>query len=167
MKPNFARLVMGSLLLLQLQTIQASEFEKQGSSLAKALGTKKVFQKSVTVDGKKETVYYAKGEDGKATKMAVVQKGLYKPDCTHTWVIGMTADAKVDQIRVVEMKCPHAFPTNKAFFLDQYKGKGSADIAKLKDGITTVAKATATSNLTTDAVVSSIKDAVEFNKVAN
>jgi len=162
--------MLGSLLLLQMQTVQASEFESLKTALSKALGTEKAFQKKVTVEGKTETVYYAKGEDGKATKLAIVQKGLYKPDCTHTWVVGLdAASSTIDQVRVVEMKCPHAFPTNKAFFLDQYKGKGPADVAALKDKKNTniVAKATYTAYLTTDAVVSSINDAVEFKKAAN
>ena len=161
MNRNLSKLLTGSLLLLQLQAVQATEFESLKTALTKALGTSKAFQQKVG----KDTVYYSKGADGSPKNLAVVKKALYKPDCTHTWVIGLsTADQTVQQIRVVEMKCPHAFPTNKAFFLDQYKGKGPGDVAKLKDSVTTVAKATATSNFTTDAVVEAINDAASFAK---
>ncbi len=164
MRRNTAKLLTGSLLLLQITAAQSSEFMPLKTALSKALGTTKAFQKKIGTDN----VYYAKDSAGKPTKLAIVQKGLYKPDCTHTWVIGMNAnDSTVDQVLVVEMKCPHAFPTNKAFYLDQYKGKGPADVANLKSQVTTVAKATATSNLTTDAVVTAINDAVAFHKEVN
>ena len=51
------------------------------------------------------------------------------------------------------MGCPkYAFPTKSATFLDQYKGKGPADVATLDADIQVVAKATGTSQLTTQAV---------------
>jgi hypothetical protein len=122
----------------------------------KALGTAKAFQMKVSLKGKATTVYYAKNADGKPSRFAVIQKGLYEPNCTHTWVVGLNAKAEVDQIRVIEMSCSHAFPTNEPAFLDQYKGKGPAEAASLKGKIHTIAKATGSSDLTTDAVVTSI-----------
>jgi hypothetical protein len=165
MNKAISRLLVGSLLLIYMESAPATEFEKMGSAIANALGTKKAFQRKLDVAGKETTVFFNKSDSGQPTKLAVVQKAVYEPDCTHTWVIGMNAASRtVDQIRVVEMKCPHAFPTNKANFLDQYKGKGPADMKKLKGEVSTIAKATATSNLTTDAVLRSIAAASLFMK---
>lgn len=108
----------------------------------------------------KTILLHSKDASGHASRFAVVQKGLYEPNCTHTWVIGLdAASSSVDKIEVVEMACPHAFPTKQASFLDQYKGKGPADVASLKGDIHTIAKATWSCNLTTTAVVTSINAA--------
>ena len=152
-----------SLLLVYLQTALGVEFEKLGSAIAKALGTKKAFKKSVSVSGENTTVFYSKGGNGKANKFAVVRKGIYPPNCTHTWVVGVDAkSSKVEQVRVVEMSCPHAFPTNKPNFLAQYKGKGPQDLKTLKGDVNTIAKATGSSDLTSDAVKASIEAAMKL-----
>ena len=144
-------------LVAQLETANAVEYEKLGTAVQKALGTGKAFKTTTTVFGKKTDVFYAKGPSGKATKFAVVQKRTYEPNCSHTWVIGLdAATANIEQIRVVEFGCPHAEPTKQASFLDQFKGKGPADAGTLKSDIHTIAKATGSSELTTDAAVSSI-----------
>ena len=62
----------------------------------------------------------------------------------------------ITQVRPIEMACNHAFPTKAAGYLDQYKGKGPADAAKLSADIATIAKATGSCNLATDAVKRSI-----------
>lgn len=160
MNAKISRMLMGTLLLVQLSAY-AGEFEKMGTAVERALGTKKAKKKSMKIDGKDAVVFYTEG----AQKIAVVQKGIYEPDCSHTWVVGIDGKSlKVDQIRVVEMSCPHAFPTNKASFLDQYKGRGPASVKTLKDEITTIAKATGSSNLTTEAVVISLKAANALKK---
>ena len=95
--------------------------------------------------------------------MAFIQKGIYEPNCTHTWAIGIDPKTgKVTQVRVIEMSCPHAFPTKADSFLDQFKGKGPADAATLDSSIATIAKATGSCKLATDAVKRSI---VDFNQV--
>lgn len=129
----------------------AIQFESKGKSIAKILGTKKAKVKKVNVDSnnQKVPVYFQKG---KIKNYAVIQKRIYKPNCSHTWVIGLNTDAKITDVRVVEMSCPHAFPTNKAAFLNQFKGKGPADLKRLDKQIHAIAKATGTSELTTDAV---------------
>lgn len=147
-------------ILSAVDICQATEFEKLGDSIAKALGTTKAFKTQAQVGKEAVSVFYAKDAAGKASKFAVIQKGLYEPNCTHTWVIAVNAaTSKVEDIRVVEMACPHAFPTRQSSYLEQYKGKGPADSATLKDQIHTVAKATGSCNLTTDAVVVAIKSA--------
>lgn len=156
---RYYKITLLCLLVFQLSTARGQEFEKKGSAISKALGgTKQAYPKKVKVDGADITAYVnADPKKGKPSKIAVVQEALYAPDCTHTWVIGLDGSAKVEQIRVVEMKCHHAFPTNKPSFLDQFKGKGPAEVDSLKDSVTTIAKATGTCNLTTDAVIKSIK----------
>ncbi len=159
MKPQKS-LALATALILWSRIEQASavEFEPMKSALVSLLGSPKVMKKSVD-DGKghKSDVFYLKGARG-ASKVAVIERGLYEPDCTHTWAIGLDATSgKVTQIRTIEMKCQHAFPCKASSFLDQYTGKGPADIAKLSGQINTIAKATATANLTTDAVKRSIK----------
>lgn len=147
------------LFLLTLEHAMAVEFEPKGKAVAAVLGTKKAKSKKVTVDGKEITAFYP--AEGKG-KIAFVQEGLYPPNCTHTWVVGIdAAKGTVTEIRTVEMECPHAFPTKEASFLGQFEGKGYADLAKL-DGVHTVAKATGSSKLAIDAVKRSIKGAKGF-----
>lgn len=147
-----SRFILILMLLLHLDS-HGVQFEKLGTAIARTLGTKKAYKTSVDVGGEKTTVYYAKDGSGSASKYAVIQKGIYEPNCTHTWVIGVTpGSATVEQVRVVEMSCPHAFPTNKASFLDQYKGKSLKDVKGLKGKVHTIAKATGSSDLTTKAV---------------
>jgi len=153
------RLTTIGLLLFYLES-WAVEFEKLGTAISKVLGTTKAFQTNAKIKDKELPVFYVKNDSGQVTRLAVVAKGIYDPNCSHTWVIALDAEkAKVRQIRVVEMSCPHAFPTNSASFLAQYKGKGPADIKKLKEQVHTIAKATGSSHLTTDAVISSIQAA--------
>jgi hypothetical protein len=64
---------------------------------------------------------------------------------------------KIQQIRVVEMSCPHAHPARAHSFLDQFTGKGPADLKKLDQSISTIAKATGSCELTIDAVKTSIQ----------
>jgi hypothetical protein len=153
---NSNRFVIIGALTLVLEGAWAQEFEKLGTALAKALNSKTVFQ---TTQGPK--AYYTKDATGKAMRVAFIQKRVYQPNCTHTWVISLDAEKTfIKDIRVVEMSCPHAFPAREASFLGQFKGKGVADIKTLKDNVHTIAKATGSSELTADAVVESIKAAV-------
>lgn len=146
-----------ALILLHLEQSMAVEFEKLGSAVAAGLKTTKAFKANTNVKGEDTTVFYSKDGAGKANRYAVVQKGIYKPNCTHTWVIALNTAAKVEDIRVVEMSCTHAHPTKNASFLSQFKGKGPAAVRELASSITVVAKATGTSELTRDAVVKSIQ----------
>lgn len=133
----------------QIELAGAVDFEPMNKALVNLLGTTKVVKKTV---GKSEA-YYVKGAKGIPSKIAFIERGVYEPNCTHTWAIGLDPKSgAVTEIRVIEMSCPHAFPTRAASFLDQYKGKGPADAAKLSADIKTIAKATGSSNLTTDAV---------------
>ena len=135
----------------------ATEFEPLGKAVAASLGTSKAFKKSFAFERKPLDVFYAKNAAGKASKYAFVQKGIYEPNCTHTWIVGVDATSgKVDGVRVVEMSCPHAYPTKTESFLGQFKGKSFADAAKLKDDITPIAKATGSSNLAIEAVRKSL-----------
>ena len=155
MKTPLSRFIVITALIFQLEAANAVEFEKLGSAIANALGTKKVSKTKATVDGESMDVYYAKDPSGKASKLAIIRKDIFQPNCTHTWVIGLdAATASIEQIRVVEMSCPHAHPAKAACFLDQYKGKGPADMKSLKGDIHTIAKATATCDFTTKAVIS-------------
>ncbi len=135
----------------------ATEFEPLGSAVAASLGTKKAFKKSFAFEGKPLDVFYAKDGAGKASKYAFVQKRIYAPNCTHTWIVGVDASTgKVSGIRVVEMSCPHAYPTKTESFLGQFTGKSFADAGKLKSDITPIAKATGSANLCIDAVRASL-----------
>ncbi len=141
-------------LLLLIEQAQAVQFEPKGKAIADILGTKQAFTKKVGSD----TVFYAKGANGKATKFAFVQEGLYKPNCTHTWVVGIDAPTgTVTDIKTVEMSCPHAFPTKEDSFVGQFRGKAIADADKLDKDISVVAKATGSSKLMIDAVKKSLK----------
>ena len=151
-----------TLMLVWLLNIgHAAEFAKLGDAIAAALGTTKAFQKKLG----SETLYFSKDPNGQPQTYAVIERGVYEPNCTHTWVIGLKAkDRTVSSIRVVEMSCPHAFPTKSASFLDQFQGKGPKDLAELSSSIVTIAKATGSSNLTTDAVVRSIEKVGKLNQ---
>ena len=147
-------------LLSQAREALAVEFEQLGKAVAGVLGTTKAFKKTIPSGKGKVDVFYDKGADGKATKFAFIEKGIYEPNCTHTWVIGVDAKTnKVGEIRVVEFSCQHAYPTRAGSYLDQYKGKGPADVKKLDSDVMVIAKATGSSKLTTDAVKRSIVNA--------
>ena len=139
---------------------KATEFESLKTALETTLGKgAKIVKKKLPLDGKDYDVYYTKDKDGKALKLASVQTALYMPDCTHTWVIGMVVKNKeieVEQVRVLEMKCKHAFPAKEKDFLSQYEGKKVSDLKTLDKKINTVATATYTALYTTDAVKRSL-----------
>lgn len=137
------------------------EFEPVNQAIAKALGSRKAIKKTVSRNlaskNMKHEYYVTKDKSGKMESMAFIQSGIYEPNCTHTWVVALNAKTKkIKDIRVVEMSCPHAFPTKSSSFLDQYKGKGPADLKQLRESVNIVAKATGSSHLTSDAVHRSI-----------
>lgn len=163
MKISPQRSLVIALLLIRLEGAYGVEFEPLGNSVAKALKTDKVFPvkekgRRLAVGGVPE---FFKDDHGKnSKKIALIERGLYPPNCTHTWVISLDSKKlKVDQIRVVEMSCPHAFPTKEGNFLDQFKGRGPAEATKLSKLVTVVAKATGSSELTVKAVQSAIRRA--------
>ena len=138
-----------AMVLMHLEQAIAVEIEPQGKALAAVLGCTKVSAKTVG-DTK---FFYTKGANGKPERVAVIEKGIYQPSCTHTWAVGLDGKTgAVTEVRVVEMSCPHAFPAKAASYLEQYKGKGPADVAKLDSQIQTIAKATGSCRLTTEAV---------------
>jgi NifU-like protein involved in Fe-S cluster formation len=156
----------------QIESASAIQFEDRNSALRKLLGATQVKSMTATVDtsktcttrwcdARKDKAYkaqafYAK-QGGKVTKVAYIAQGLYPPNCTHTWAIGINpASGTVTDIRVMEMGCPHAHPTNTPSFMDQYKGKGLADVQKLDSDIQTIAKATGTCEILTDVVKKTI-----------
>jgi hypothetical protein len=150
---KFSLMSAAALALLPKAETQAAEFEPLGKAVATVLGTSKAFKKSFAFENKPLDVFYAKGQDGRASHLAFVQKGIYAPNCTHTWVVGVDpASGAVSQVRVVEMSCPHAYPTKTESFLGRFKGKTFADASKLKGDIVPIAKATGSSELTVDAV---------------
>lgn len=145
----------------------AAQFEKQSVALKKLLGPGQILKKTVALKDSEldrkiagsfhHELYYAR-RDGSATAMAIVEKRIYEPNCSHTWVVGINPKSfAVTEVRVVEMSCPHAFPCKENSFLDQYKGVGPAQLEKLRGQVDTIAKATGTSQLTTDVVVTAVK----------
>lgn len=155
MMAPWRKFIIGAAIVVALDGAWAQEFEKLGTALSKALNSKSVFQIPSNANG-----FYTKDGSGKPMRFAFVQKRIYQPNCTHTWVISLDAEKLfVTDIRVVEMSCPHAFPTKEASFLEQFKGKGVADAKSLKGSVHTIAKATGSSELTADAVVEAIKAA--------
>lgn len=162
MKQQMMRVTVAMLMLALVERATAAEFEKVGSAIGNALGTKLVFQKKMkNAAGADMTVYFSKNASGNPAKVAFVEKGLYNPGaCTHTWVISLEyATQTVSDVRVVEMSCTHAHPTRAASYTAQYKGKGPAQVSKLKEQIKTIAKATGSSDLMTEAVQRSITNA--------
>ncbi len=137
-----------ALLVLSSRQAVGVEIEAKGKALKALLGTPQVKRKQVKIGPAEREVFYTADK----SRIAVVESGLYPPNCTHTWAIGIAKD-KISEIRVLEMSCPHAFPTKAASFLDQYRGKGPAQAAKLKGDIHTIAKATGSADLLTDAVL--------------
>jgi hypothetical protein len=164
MKSFLTKTAAVSLLLIYLDRAYAVEFEKMGTAVAGALKVTKASKASTTVDGKPVNAFYAKDGAGKPSRFAVVQQRIYPPNCTHTWVIGLDASAKVDDIHVVEMGCTHAYPTKEKSFLQQFYGKSLADVKSLKGNVQTVAKATGTSELTADAVITAITAVGQLKK---
>ena len=91
MTRQLARGTIAALLFLTLSAHAA--FEKKGTAIEKALGTKKAFQKKVKVEGKEVGVFFAKDGKGKVSRYAIVREALFPPSCTHTWVIGLDGES--------------------------------------------------------------------------
>lgn len=156
-------LVVAGITWLSVENVRAVEIEPAGKAVQALLGTPKAFQKQLKGPDGNVVTFYSKNAAGKADKIVFIQKGIYQPDCTHTWAVGLdVATNKVTSVRVIEMGCPHAYPTKSASFMDQFKGKGPADVAKLDSEIQTVAKATGTSQLATQAVKKSITTLAKY-----
>lgn len=158
-------IVMASVSILNTFSMNAfsAEFQKLGKAVSTVLGSTKATKRTITEGGATFDVFTFKDASGAASKYAFVQKGIYAPNCTHTWVVGVDAKKNtVSNIQVVEMSCPHAFPTKEESFLSQYTGKGPADVKKLSSSIQTVAKATGSADLTTKAVERSILGAMQL-----
>jgi hypothetical protein len=142
-------------LAFAVESACAVEFEPLNTAIAKALGTTKAVRTKVKLTRQEVEVYYPKDENP-PERYAVVYHATYPPNCAHTWVIGLGPTARVREIRVVEMACPHAFAARNDSFLEQYIGKGPAQVATLKSKVQVVAKATGSSDLTTQAVKKAI-----------
>lgn len=170
MKLNRRVVLMIAVMMVLVERGHAAEFEKLGSALGNALGTKSVSKKTFKND-KGETIdaFYSKGSSGSPARIAFVEKGLYNPgNCTHTWVIALNGTTQaVEDVRVVEMSCTHAHPTKAASYTAQYKGKKPADMKTLKDKIKTIAKATGSSDLMTEAVQRALSNAVQVRPQLN
>jgi hypothetical protein len=136
----------------------AAEFEPLGKALQSLLKTTQVKKKTLRIQEKDSTAFYSLGADQKLERLAVVEKGIYEPNCTHTWAIGIDGKTgKIDGIRVIEMSCPHAYPTKEQSFLSQFLGKGPKDKATIQEKLDVVAKATGSSKLAGDAVIRSLE----------
>lgn len=161
MKPGVRSYWVILIVFLTVEIAKAVPFESLPAALTKVLnGETKVVKRNVKVKGKSADAFIPKKRGKKGYTIAFVQKEVYPPNCTHTWVIGVQSRTrKVTSIREVEMSCPHAFPTRKNSFKSQFVGKGPADVRKLKKGIDYIAKATGSSELLRDSVVRSIEGA--------
>jgi hypothetical protein len=164
MPKKMYKLLLSLLLSSYADVARAATFEKLGASVSKVLMTGNAFTDKVRLDDQPVEIFYSK-HVGEIKDIAVVQRATYPPDYTHTWVIEIDPTSfQVGKIRVVEMSCPHAFPTNRESFLEQYKGAGPADLKTLHDKVNVIAKATGSSNLLTEGVIRSIKAARMFMK---
>jgi hypothetical protein len=153
MKNRFTLTALSFLSLTTALPVHATEFEPPAKAISELLNTTKAFKKSIEVSGKPVSFYYSKNSNGKMDRIVFIEHGLWEPNCTHTWAIGLDAGTKkVLGIKPIEMSCPHAFPTKSEGYLDQYTGKGPADVSKLDGDITVIAKATGSSKLMTAAV---------------
>jgi hypothetical protein len=163
MKRNWKSVVVMAIGAVSQLTAEAAEFQKLGKAVATALGSTKASKRTVSIGGKATDVFTLKSPSGAAERYAFVERGIYQPNCTHTWVVGVDAKtSKVSDIQVVEMSCPHAFPTKEASFLSQYKGKGPAELKTLSSSVMTVAKATGSAELTTKAVERAIQGSMQL-----
>ena len=162
MKHSFTKwtYVAASLLWISMESVQAVQLEPQNQAIIALLGTKSAVKKQFpSVDGKQAEMYYSKGAGGKPNAVVFIEHGVYEPNCTHTWAVGLNpASGAITHVHLIEASCPHAFPTKTSSFLDQYEGKGPADVGSLDGSVTTVAKATGTSKLCTEAVKRAIQD---------
>jgi thiamine biosynthesis lipoprotein len=152
-------LAASALLWATLEQAHAVELVPMGKALVGVLGTPKAFKK--TVDD--ATFFYSKDAKGGMDKVAFIEKNTWQKQCTHTWIVGMGKDGKITQIVAQEQQCPHAKPAAAESFLEQYKGKGPADVGKLKDDVNTIAKATGSCELATEAAIHAINS---YKKIA-
>lgn len=149
---NRSVILASALIWCSLEQARAVDLIPLGTALQGVLGTKSAFKKTVG----DSTFFYSKDSAGRADRVAFIEKNVWQKSCTHTWIVGIGRDGKVTQVVAQEQQCPHAKPSAADSFLDQYKGKGPADVAKLKGDVSTIAKATGSCELATDAVSQAI-----------
>lgn len=155
--------ILALLVMLENQA-QAVQLEPAGKALIAVLGTpkakpvKEAKKDPREAEQKELKAFYTTGSGAKATKFAFLHTWIWEKQCSHGWVIGVDAKtSKVTEVRFIEMQCPHAEPVKKASFNEQFKGKGPADVAKLKDKVDTIAKATGSCMIAAKAVAQSIR----------
>lgn len=149
---TFTLALAAAILWSTLEQAHAVDLVPLGQALTKVLGTTKAFRKSISG----ATYFYSKASDGKADRVAFIEKNVWQKSCTHTWIVGVGRDGKVTSVIAQEQQCPHAKPAAAASYLSQYSGKGPADVSKLKGDVNTIAKATGSCDLATDAVIHSV-----------
>lgn len=160
MKVKFAEVTAVFWLLSQIQNVGATEFATIRDVVPSMLKTTKPSKRTIDSGQNKIDVFYSKDSSGKLDKAVFIEKGLYEPNCTHTWAVGVDGKtSKITDIRTIEMSCPHAYPTKDGWFIEQFKGVGPADVAKLDGKVHKVNKATGSSVLLKDAVKRSIANA--------
>jgi thiamine biosynthesis lipoprotein len=152
-------IVVSTLLWATLEQAHAVDLVPMGKALMKYTGSPKAMSKKV--DG--ATAVYAKDAQGKVKfPVAFIEKNVWNAQCDHTWIVAINPDGKVAEVVAQNQQCPHAKPSAANSFLDRYKGKGPADVQKLKGEIDTIAKATGSCNLATDAVIHAVNS---FQKI--
>lgn len=166
-RARYAMSVFCILVILQ-RSAWAVVFEPVEQAIPAILQSKSVFP--IVMQGKPRPdlkVFYSKDKKG-VQRFVVLEDRIYETGkCTHQWAIGIHPKTQaVTEIRVIEMKCQHAFPCEKKNYLKQYVGVGPKDLKTLKSKIQTIAKATGTSDLTTDAVISAVEKVQKYKKYA-
>ncbi len=141
------------------QTAYAIDLEPLDASVSAALKSKSETQKG-KIDG--IAVRILRDGSKKLEKIAFIVSKPWNNQCAHTWVVALDKKGSVLQVRAQNQQCPHAEPTKKESFLKQFIGKGPADVDTLKAKVTTVAKATGSSELAAEAVEVSIKTFMKY-----
>jgi thiamine biosynthesis lipoprotein len=148
-KSNATQLILVTALLWGMtEQARAVDLIPLNKALEGALGTSKAFRKTIG----DATFFYSKDAAGRPARLAFIEHNTWQKSCSHTWVVGIDRAGRVVRVIAQEQQCPHAKPSAADSFLDQYKGKSPADAAKLRDSVNTIAKATGSCELATDAV---------------
>jgi hypothetical protein len=97
------------------------------------------------------TVYIGRGKDGKAQIYIFIMEQYWRT-CYHKFVVGVTPDGSIKELKPMDFPCKYERPIAKKSFLKQFTGKkvkGGKVPAKLKQDIDVVTGATASSNVAT------------------
>ena len=155
------RVMMALFLLVEARSALALEFETTSQAIQGLLETKTYYRKQVlpsSLNSKQMDILYSRNSSGAPGRVLFLQHRENPAKCAHTWAVAIDPKStRVLGVHVLSVKCAYGFGIRDSKFLDQYRGVGPAEVKDLERRIHGVARATVSSQLTTQVVKESVE----------